>query len=103
MRRAYLGIAGGPRPLPPKAAAELGSRSAVEVVEVMPGSPADRAGLRPEDLIVSLGGEAVDDVTNVQRLMDADLIGKPLEALVIREGRTLRIEIFPSELPDGTA
>ena len=103
VRRAYLGIAGGPRPLPPKAAAELGSRSAVEVVEVMPGSPADRAGLRPEDLIVSLGGEAVDDVTNVQRLMDADLIGKPLEALVIREGRTLRIEIFPSELPDGTA
>ena len=103
VRRAYLGIAGGPRPLPPKAAAELGSRSAVEVVEVMPGSPADRAGLRPEDLIVSLGGEAVDDVTNVQRLMAADLIGKPLEALVIREGRTLRIEIFPSELPDGTA
>ncbi len=103
VRRAYLGIAGGPRPLPPKAVAELGSRSAVEVVEVMPGSPADRAGLRPEDLIVSLGGEAVDDVTNVQRLMAADLIGKPLEALVIREGRTMRIEIFPSELPDGTA
>ena len=103
VRRAYLGIAGGPRPLPPKAIAELGIRSAVEVVEVMPGSPADRAGLRPEDLIVSLGGEAVDDVTNVQRLMAADLIGKPLEALVIREGRTLRIEIFPSELPDGTA
>jgi len=102
VRRAYLGIAGGPRPLPPKAVAELGSRSAVEVVEVMPGSPADRAGLRPEDLIVSLGGEAVDDVTNVQRLMAADLIGKPLEALVIREGRTLRIEIVPSELPDGT-
>jgi S1-C subfamily serine protease len=103
VRRAYLGIAGGPRPLPPKAVAELGSRSAVEVVEVMPGSPADRAGLRPEDLIVSLGGEAVDDVTNVQRLMAADLIGKPLEALVIREGRTVRIEIVPSELPDGTA
>jgi len=103
VRRAYLGIAGGPRPLPPKAVAELGSRSAVEVVEVMPGSPADRAGLRPEDLIVSLGDEAVDDVTNVQRLMAADLIGKPLEALVIRGGRTLRIEIVPSELPDGTA
>ena len=42
-------------------------------------------------------------MTDVQRLMVADLIGKPLEALVIREGRTLRIEIFPSELPDGTA
>src|SRR5918993_500430 len=68
VRRAYLGIAGGPRPLPPRARAELGQSTAVEVVEVMPGSPADEAGLRPEDLIVSLDGQALDDVTDVQRL-----------------------------------
>ena len=42
VRRAYLGIAGGPRPLPPRARAELGRTAAVEVVEVVPGSPADR-------------------------------------------------------------
>jgi S1-C subfamily serine protease len=101
VRRAYLGIAGGPRPLPPKARAELGRRSAVEVVEVMPGSPADQAGLRPEDLIVALGGEPVDDVTDVQRLMVAELIGRPLEAVVIRGARTIRLEILPAELPDG--
>jgi S1-C subfamily serine protease len=98
VRRAYLGIAGGPRPLPPRARGELGRTAAVEVVEVMPDSPADRAGLRPEDLIVSLAGEPVSDVVDVQRLMGADLIDRPLEALVLRGERTLRLEIVPVEL-----
>ena len=55
-RRAYLGIAGGPRPLPPRLARELGRASGVEVVEVVEGSPAAAAGLRPEDLIVDVDG-----------------------------------------------
>src|SRR6266850_1245893 len=50
-RRAWIGIAGGPRPLPPRIAATLGRRGGVEVVEVVEGSPAARAGIRPEDLI----------------------------------------------------
>jgi serine protease Do len=103
VRRAYLGIAGGPRPLPPRARAELGRTSAVEVVEVMPGSPADEAGLRPEDLIVSLDGQPLDDVTDVQRLMVAELIGKRVEAVAIRGARTLRLEIVPGQLKDGPA
>jgi serine protease Do len=102
VRRAYLGIAGGPRPLPPRARAEVGRSAAVEVVEVVPGSPADEAGLRPEDLIVSLNGEALDDVTDVQRLMAAELIGRRVEAVVIRGSRTLRLGIVPSQLEDGS-
>src|SRR6202035_3844768 len=38
VRRAYLGLAGGPRPLPPRLAGRLGRRSAVEVVEIVEGS-----------------------------------------------------------------
>src|SRR5438132_5206690 len=53
-RRAYIGIAGGSRPLPPRLAAALGRRTGIEVVQVVDGSPADRAGLLPEDLIVEL-------------------------------------------------
>src|SRR5947209_9407403 len=50
-RRAYLGIAGGPRPLPPQARLRLGRTAGLEVVEVAEGSPAQRAGLRPGALI----------------------------------------------------
>src|SRR5947209_1323187 len=56
VRRAYVGVAGGPRPLPPAARARVGRESAVEVVEVVPDSPADRSGLRAEDLLIELDG-----------------------------------------------
>ena len=69
----------------------------------MPDSPADRAGLRAEDMIVSLAGEPVSDVVDVQRLMDAQLIGTRLEALVLRGGRTVTLEIVPVELSDSAA
>ncbi len=60
VRRAYIGVAGGPRPVPPQARAAAGSDTCVEVVEVVDGSPADRAGLRPEDLILAVDGTPVD-------------------------------------------
>ena len=67
----------------------------------MPDSPADAAGLRPEDMIVSLDGRPLDDVTDVQRLMVAELIGKRIEAVVLRGERTLRLGIVPAQLEDG--
>src|SRR5436309_11664190 len=101
VRRAYLGVAGGVRPLPPQAAAEWGSATCVEVVEVVEGSPADRAGLRPEDLLVELDGKRVADVGDLQRMMVAELIGARVQAAVIRAGRTLRLELVPVELVTG--
>src|SRR5881296_2155425 len=74
-RRAYLGIAGGPRPLPPRLVSELGRRECVEVVNVVEGSPAAAAGLRPEDMIVAVGGTPVEHVEDLQRLMVGELIG----------------------------
>ena len=61
-RRAYIGIAGGSRPLPPRLRTRTESRDGVEIVEIGDGSPAAQAGLRPEDLIVALDGEAVEGV-----------------------------------------
>ena len=84
VRRAYIGIAGGPRPLPPHARVRLGRDRGVEVVEVAPGSPAERAGLRAEDLIVELGGRPIERVDDVQRLMSEALIGQPLSVRVLR-------------------
>jgi serine protease Do len=98
VRRAYLGIAGGPRPLPPRVRGELGMRTAVEVVEVSPGSAAERAGLRPEDLIVSVDGVPTAGVDDLQRLMVADLIGKPTTIVAVRAGHTRELTLVPDEM-----
>ena len=97
-RRAYIGIAGGSRPLPPRVAARLGRASGVEIVEVVDGSPAARAGLRAEDLIVSVDGSAIAGVDDLQRLMVGELIGNAVAVTVIREGRELQVRLFPAEL-----
>jgi len=97
-RRAYIGIAGGPRPIPPRLASELGRRNAVEIVEVVDGSPAANAGLRAEDLIVALGGTPVSSAGDLQRLMTEERIGETLTVTVVRQGTPVDIDIVPEEL-----
>jgi serine protease Do len=97
-RRAFLGVVGGSRPLPPRFAAQLGRKTAVEVVEVAEGSPAHRAGLRPEDLIVELDGTTIEGVDDLQRLMVGELIGSSATARVIRNGDELELSLQPEEL-----
>jgi S1-C subfamily serine protease len=99
-RRAYLGIAGGPRPLPPRLARKLGRSAGVEVVQVVEGGPADRAGLRPEDLIVELDGTPIEGMDELQRVVVSELIGRAVRATVVREGRERELELVPTEL-DG--
>jgi S1-C subfamily serine protease len=98
VRRAYLGIAGGPRPLPPRVRGEVEMESCVEVVEVVPGSPAERAGMRPEDLIVAVDGIETASVDDLQRLMVAELIGARVSVRVIRDGRVRELELVPEEM-----
>ena len=98
VRRAYLGIAGGPRPLPPQARSRFGRRSAVEVSEIVPGSPADSAGLRAEDLLLEVAGVAIERVEDLQRLMTAERINTRVPIVVLRQGRELEIVIEPAEL-----
>jgi S1-C subfamily serine protease len=98
VRRAYLGIAGGPRPVPPAARATVGQGACIEVVEVVAGSPAHRAGLRAEDLIVAVAGTRTQRVEDLQRLMVADLIGVPVTVRLLRAGREQNVELTPAEL-----
>jgi S1-C subfamily serine protease len=98
VRRAYIGIVGGSRPLPPKIATRLGRSKGIEVVEVVSGSPAALAGLRAEDLIVEVDDEPMADVGDLQRLMVAERIGQGVEVQVFREGGFLKLSLIPREL-----
>jgi S1-C subfamily serine protease len=98
VRRAYIGIVGGSRPLPPRVAARLDREKGIEVVEVVEGSPAGRAGLRAEDLIVAVDQEPMGDVGDLQRLMVAERIGKRIDVEVVRDGDFLTLALTPQEL-----
>ena len=98
VRRAYLGIVGGPRPLPPRVARDLARTGGIEIVEVVPQSPASRAGLRSEDLIVDIDGQPVAGMDDLQRLMDGDAVGRDVKLGVYRDGRLVSITVIPTEL-----
>jgi S1-C subfamily serine protease len=98
VRRAQLGAAVAPRPLPPAVAERLGRRSAIQIVQVIEGGPADRAGLRDGDLLTELDAEPIADATDLQRLMVGERIGRAVVASVVRGGRERSIEIVLDEL-----
>src|SRR5256714_9458031 len=99
VRRAYLGIGGGTRPLPPPVAEKLGRKAGVEVHEVVTGSPAAGGKLRGGDVIVSVGGFGVSKAGDLQRLMVETTIGTKLTLTVLRGDQLLDLEVVPVELP----
>src|SRR6202158_437623 len=98
VRRAYLGIAGGTRALPPAIAARLARKAGVEVQEVVAGSPAAAASLRGGDIIVSVGEVAVAKAGDLQRLMVEAQIGSKLPLTILRSDKLVTVEVVPVEL-----
>ncbi|MGR6317293.1 trypsin-like peptidase domain-containing protein [Micromonospora soli] len=98
VRRAWLGVAGVPVPLPPEITARTGQRRGLRVVEVVPGSPAGVAGIYLGDVIVAAGGRPVQDGQGLQRLMLGPAIGTRLPVTVLRKGAYVDVVAVPTEL-----
>jgi S1-C subfamily serine protease len=98
VRRAYLGVVGGARPLPPRLAQSLGRRQALEVVQLLDGSPAGAAGVRPGDLILDLDGQPIEGVGDLQRLLGGGAVGRRVPLRVARADRLLELDLVPVEL-----
>jgi S1-C subfamily serine protease len=98
VRRAYLGVVGGGRPLSPRRASELGQSGGVGVIEVASGSPAERAGLQPTDTILAVDGAPIEGTGDLQRLMTSEAIGRALALSVLRDDQVVTIEVVPIEL-----
>ena len=97
-RRAYLGIAGFPQPLPPRLASQMGRTHALQVMQIVDGSPAASAGLRAGDRLLALDGTTIAGVADLQRLMDSSVIGRRITARILREGRPMDVQVEPIEL-----
>jgi len=99
VRRAHLGISAAPTPIGRALAARLGlaATDGIRVVEVVPGSAADRAGLHAGDILVFLDGNALPTLSSLQHVLGADRVARPLAAIVIRRGERLEVTIVPGE------
>jgi S1-C subfamily serine protease len=98
VRRAYLGLVSSPAPLPAALAERTGRRSGLRVVDVVAGSPADRAGLRPGDLVLEAARAPVAEAQSLQRLLFAEAVGQPLPVTVYRRGAMVDVIAVPTEL-----
>jgi S1-C subfamily serine protease len=98
VRRAYLGVVGGGRPLALRRSNQIGQQRGVGVIEVASGSPAERAGLQPTDTILAVDATPTEDAGDLQRLMRADAIGRTLHLKVLRGDRVIGIDVVPTEL-----
>jgi S1-C subfamily serine protease len=98
VRRAYLGVVSAPAPLPPALVERTGRREGLRLVEVLPGSPAARAGLFAGDVLLTVHGEPVAAAQTLQRLMFAEAIGVDLPITVYRRGAMVDVIARPTEL-----
>jgi S1-C subfamily serine protease len=98
VRRAHLGVAGQSRPIPPRWAEELGRAKGLEVAEVIKGSPAESAGLRPGDIIIEVDGRPIESPRDLQRLMVDGPIERFLVIRVLRGRSSYVVTAIPDEL-----
>ena len=98
VRRAYLGLVSTPVQLQRSSVVRTGHREGLRVVEVLGNSPAERAGLRAGDVLLRVGDKAVSNAESLQKLLFAEAIGVPLELVVLRDGREIRVLTVPDEM-----
>src|ERR1700733_11875891 len=97
VRRAWLGIAGAHIPVPPAAAAKLGTTHGLQIASVVAGSPAAEAGLRRGDIVLSFDGMNLKDTvtaTAIQQLMVEDAIARRIEVTVWRNGALVDVIVI---------
>ena len=99
VRRGVLGLAAQTRPLDRKLARfhSLSQQKGVEVMEVVPGKPADRGGLKAGDILLSLDGSTLESVDQVHRLLGASSIGRPMAGKVLRGAALVDLTVTPTE------
>jgi S1-C subfamily serine protease len=100
VRRSHLGVAGQDMPVPRRFAREykLANERGVRIHAVTEGSPAHAAKLQAGDLIVDFGGETVNGIDDLHRLLTEDRIGQSMPMHVLRRGGLRRMMVIPREV-----
>jgi S1-C subfamily serine protease len=100
VRRAVLGIVAETRPVNRRVQRgfDLAQPTAVDIMSLADGGPAQRAGLRARDLIVAMAGAGISSVDDLQRLLGRWTPGASLAVTVLRNGgHRYEIDVVPAE------
>jgi S1-C subfamily serine protease len=99
VRRAFIGIAAQQIAIPRRLrhAAGLIQESAVLAANVEAGSPADRAGVKMRDIILTLDGTAITGGDDLIRVLAGDKIGRKVEIEILRNGAIQKLPLVPEE------
>jgi serine protease Do len=101
VRRAWLGV--NIQNVTPDLARGLGQGAPGKgalVAQITPGSPAEKAGLQPGDIVTALDGIAVATSKDLQRMVLERRIGQRVQLTVWRQGREMSVAATTGELPD---
>jgi serine protease Do len=101
VHRGYLGVQVGE--LEPEVAARLGvkEKPGVYVSQVFEGTPADKAGIQEGDVITTVAGKPVSDARELQHLVGALPLRKPVDVTLVRDGKTKIIPVTIQEQPEN--
>jgi S1-C subfamily serine protease len=99
--RGYIGLAGQNIVLPRRLVRffQLGPETALLVASVEPGGPAEKAGLREQDLIVAWDSRAISGIEDLQRALSEAQPGSTASVTVIRGTEKVALEVVPADRP----
>ncbi|HEY3659219.1 MAG TPA: trypsin-like peptidase domain-containing protein [Steroidobacteraceae bacterium] len=101
VRRAYIGVSGATVPIATRVMRhfELTHGSAVHVLEIVPRSPAARAGVAVGDRMIALDDQPISGIDSLQRLLDSTWIDRDCELKILRRSSIIKVTLRPIELP----
>ncbi|MGH2759995.1 MAG: S1C family serine protease, partial [Actinomycetota bacterium] len=93
----WLGVTGGD--ITQEAAAEFGVEQGALMIEVVPDSPAARAGIEPNDVVVEFAGEKIDSMDDLVVAIRQHRVGEVVDLVVVRDGRRLTLRATLGDKP----
>ena len=95
--RGYLGISGQTVAIPPGLVRglQLQASNGVTIVKLVQGGPADRAGLRPGDVLVEVDGQPASSVDAIHKILTRKTIGREVPVAFIRNQERFKAKVRP--------